>query len=183
LARIGHIRLNLGYLGGQGEVPGEPQPETPVVTPEPDPEPVVEPAQESPVADPEPEPSAVEAPPVLRFETGDFAPRSDMSPASGDLTTGQWMYIGIAGVAAIALATGLLLSARAAESPRTRRTLFVSSPVAGAIGLSVVTLLALQGCSTAPKETAPEPVSTPVASQPTLVRLRTLRSLKSVLTM
>lgn len=167
LARIGHIGLNLGYLGGQGEVPEEPTPETPVVvTPVPKPEPLPDPTPETPVVEPEPQTAPEEAPPVLRFETGDFAPRSDVSPASSGLTTAQWMFLGIAGVASLALAGGLLLSARSAETPRTRRTLFVSSPLAGAVGLSMVTLLALQGCS-APQETSPEPVSAPVASQPT----------------
>lgn len=139
----------------------EPGVVTPPVTPPTEP-PVITPEPTTPEVTPAPEPSAPEAttPPVLRFETGEFAPSTDVSPVPTGHNAGSWMLLAVIAAASLALAAGLVLCARDSEAGRARTGLILSAAGVGVGGLALAAVLGLQGGAQAAPEAA---VAAPVA--------------------
>jgi len=124
--------------------PAPPATEPPVVT---NPEPTT--------PEPTPAPEAATPPPVLRFETGEFAPSTDVSPAGTGHSATQWMLLGVIAAASLALAAGLVLRARDSEAGRARTGLLVSAAAVAVGGLALTAVLGLQGGAQAAPEAAP----------------------------
>lgn len=131
-----------------------PEPTTPEVTPAPTPEPTATPAPE--------------AAPVLRFETGEFAPSTNVSPVRSGHSAGSWMLLTMLGVASLALAGGFVLIARDRRAGHARTGLLVSAVAVGVGGIALTLVLGLQGAAVSPAEAAPvTPVAVEKSAAPT----------------